>query len=225
MNDINVLWSTIIPSWLTAIGTIGAVCISLFYRPLICWIKRPKLVSSINNATPYIEEIISSPESSEKEKETRIRLEITNKGKITADHCTISVSCYYKKRDKDDIYCKTTFAPIQIKDYRCSSLTYISPNVSYFLDIASIRRIDEMGSSSDGNLSHQFYKLMLLGDGKPLKLGKGTFIIPINISSPRMRTHIVYLKVYWVCDNYCLDKEHFSIDMLSESEFNSLIIK
>ena len=124
----------------------------------------------------------------------------------------------------DDTYCKMVFAPILIKDYRCSSPTYISPNITYLLDVAAIRKIDEIVSSTDGNMSHQFYKLVLLGDKNCVKLGKGTFVIPINISSPRMKTHNAYLKIYWCSDDFCLDDEHFSVEVISEKDFNSLKI-
>ncbi len=217
------LWSTIIPSWLTAIGTIGAVCVALFYRPLANFYNRPKLQSLCNKKTPFVEEITSSPESSEQEKEARIRMKVVNNGKSTADHCVVNVSCYLKKRE-DDTYCKMVFAPILIKDYRCSSPTYISPNITYLLDVAAIRKIDEIVSSTDGNMSHQFYKLVLLGDKNCVKLGKGTFVIPINISSPRMKTHNAYLKIYWCSDDFCLDDEHFSVEVISEKDFNSLKI-
>ena len=218
----NGLWTDVIPNWLSSIGTIGAVLVALFQRRISVFINRPKIKISCANSSPFVEEIISNKDSSTDEKEMIIRVLVENTGRTTADHCVVNIDCYYEKRSSDDTFCKSIFTPIQIKDYRSVSPSHIAPHLAYYLDVVAIRKSDEMVTSDETKKSHQFYKLFLLGDKSPKKIGKGTFIIPIKISSPRIDTTIGYLKVYWDSDRYNTDSKHFGLKMISNKEFDKL---
>ena len=69
----------------------------------------------------------------------------------------------------------------------------------------------------------QFYKLFIIGGNKrPLQLGKGTFIIPININSPNMKSCTAFLKIYWNSNDYTTEQKNFTASNISEKEFKSL---
>ena len=218
------LWSNIIPAWLSAIGTFGAVLFAIFGKAIVQWWNRPKIKIIFENKEPYIETLKSMPNSSITDKEIRIRVRIKNEGKYTASHCIVNINQYYSKRKDDDTYYKKEFAPIQIRDYQNKSLEYIAPNIDYYyLDIASIRQSDEIGMSDSGTRPHQFYKLFIIGGNKrPLQLGKGTFIIPININSPNMKSYTAFLKIYWNSNDYTTEQKNFTASNISEKEFKSL---
>lgn len=217
------LWSEIIPSWLSAIGTFGAVLFALFGKAIVQWWNKPRINVIFENKEPYIEALESMPNSSITDKEIRIRVRIKNEGKYTASHCIVNINQYYSKRKDDSTYYKKEFAPIQIRDYQNKSLEYIAPNIDYYyIDIASIRLSDEFGMSDSGTRSRQFYKLFIIGNKQPLQLGKGTFIIPININAPNMESYTAFLKIYWNSDNYTIEQQYFAVSIISKKEFKSL---
>ena len=215
-------WQVILPNWISSIGTASAVIVALFQHPIRRWLKRPKLKIVCSNKTPFVEKIILNTESSSSAEEMRIRIKVINEGKDTADHCFVNVDCFYEKRAKDDLFCKKVFTPIFIKDYRNTSLSFISPNLTYYLDLASIRKTDEMAGANDDAKFRQFYKLFLLGDKNPIKLGNGTFVIPIKISSPKIRPYIGYIKIYWDGNALDLSSHNFSVNTLSDKDFGLL---
>lgn len=213
-----------LPNWLSAIGTVGAVLVALFHKQYRNWSNRPKLEITCGKGTPYIEELEYNIDSSTNEKEIRIRLRVENLGKNTADHCMINVDAYYKKRDKDDSFVKTDLTPAQIHDYRNNSLSYVVSKLVYYLDLAVIRKTDEMSRSEEGNKSKQFYKLFLLADRMATRLGKGIFIIPVKFFCPRIEPIVKYVKIYWVSDDYSTHPNDFSVEILTEDEFNKIKI-
>lgn len=212
----------IITNWLSAIGTIGAVIVALFQRTFSNWHNRPKISVSCSKKTPFIETIDINTDSSTKEKELKIRIKVENKGNYTADHCIVFIDCYYEKREKEEKYCKRELVPIQLRDYRNTTLTDIAPHLTYLIDVAAIRKTDQKSRSGDTSQYHQFYKLDILGDKAPSTLGKGTFIIPIKISSPKMKTYIGYLKLYWDSDTFSTDEINFGLEMITKTDFKAL---
>lgn len=218
------LWSTIVPAWLSAIGTVGAVLYALFGKTISQWFYRPQIKVSIKDKTPYVEVLELNQSSSVVDKEIRIRISVENKGTYTASHSIVVIDQYYKWRQGGDTYLNVELTPIQIRDYQNKTQEYIAPNLIYYFDIASIRKSDEIVKSDSGSKSHQFYKLFIIGNKKPIKLGKGTFIIPIKISSPKMKTHTSYLRIYWNNDEFSMDNQFFAVAMIEEKEFCSLNI-
>lgn len=81
-----------------------------------------------------------------------------------------------------------------------------------------------MTTQDENGQTKQFYKLYLLGEGEATELGRGTFIIPLKFYSSRIDVKISYLKVFWDSDSYSLDKQVFSVEMLTEKEFKKLQI-
>lgn len=213
----------ILPDWLTAIGTMGAVLVALFWNPIRKWWNRPQINISIANEEPFVE-IISkdSINSSSVDKNMVIRVCITNKGKYTADYAALNVDEYLKKRDADSGYVRKVFTPKQFKDCNNAKLSVIAPHLKYYVDIASVQKFQGMASANEKGESKQFYKLFLLGDGKSLQLGKGDFIIPLKFYSSRSGVSVAYLKILWDNDDFVINKDCFDVRMISEQEYKKI---
>lgn len=217
------LWVDVIPNWLSAIGTCGAVVVALFHKSIKNYVNRPKIDMIFEQKKPYVENVNCSTQSSTPEEQKFIRVRLKNDGKNTAEHSLVVVDHYFEKRNSESSYCEMPITPIQIKDYKNSIPSFVNPHIDYYLNIASICKIDEMSTSTEEHKYHQFYKLFLLGDKLPVKLGSGTgtFIIPIKFCSPRLSTKVFYLKIYWDSTEMTDDTHHFYVKMLSEIEFNN----
>lgn len=212
------------PDWLTAIGTIGAVLVALFQKPIISWLKRPKIKMEYESKTPCEEVIDEASTSSNKDKRIVIRIRVRNDGKYTADYSVVNIDEYYEKREKSNDYVKKTFTPKLIKDCNGAKLSTVAPHLNYYLDVASIQKYKGMSSEEEKGESKQFYKLYLLGDGKIQPLGRGTFIVPIKFYSSRTNVIIAYLQLYWESDDFSQAKKHFEVKIISEKHFNQLNI-
>ena len=219
------IWGIYVPNWLSSIGTISAVFLALFQRRISLWFNRPIIRAYYHHKHPYYDEDETCSSSSNSDRKLKIRIRIENSGKTTADHCVVSVDRFYeKRRDSTQYFCRPN-TPMYLRDHRNASLSYISPNNDYYLDIAAIQKCDEIGSSSEKGKTSQFYKLFLLTDKGAVKLGKGTYLIPIKICSPKMVAVRYYLKVFWDCDNYSTDKKDFFVELLDENSFKKITIE
>lgn len=213
----------ILPEWLSAIGTLAAVFVALFGGTIKRWWNRPIIDMSIENCQPYIEELSNdTTDSSGGEKRLVIRICVTNSGKYTANNVVLNVDEYYKKQGSDSDYLHKQFTPKQFKDCNNAKLSVISPQLKYYVNIATIQKFQGMTSSDKDGKSKQFYKLYLLGDGENKQLGKGCFIIPLKFYSSRTDVIVVYLKILWDSDDYSREKEVFDVKIIDEKEFNKL---
>ena len=214
---------TVLPEWLTAIGTVCAVLVALFGGAIKKWINRPKIAISIDNNSPYIEEyIMGTTDNSIDEKRLVLRVCITNSGKYTADYAVLNVDEYYHKHGADSDFLRKMFTPKQFKDCNNAKLSVIAPNLKYYVNIATIQRYKGMTSADEKGESKQFYKLYLLGDGENKQLGTGCFVIPLKFYSSRTNVIIAYLKILWDSDNFTRDKDFFDVKIISEKEFKQL---
>lgn len=219
------LWTEIIPSWLEAIGTVLAVLVALFYKPIIDFITRPKFKITCPNNNICIEKINVANESSTIEKRTIIRVKIENTGKSATTHSEVIVDTVYKKQSGNTDYVQTDYAPFHLKDNRGGCPKALAPNLIYYFDVAVISKHDVMSNVVETSEQKQFYKLSLFTEKSLQLLGVGTFIIPIKVYGTRLSTPaIAYLKIYWDSDAYTVSRDKFSVEVISEQEFNNLKI-
>ena len=225
MMSISNLWIDVLPSWLEAIGTILAVLVALFYKPISDYIKRPNLSMSFPDNDICIHKIDIAYERSSNEKRTIVRVKVENKGKSPALHSEVIVDTVYKKQNSNTGYVKFDYVPYNLKDNRGGYPKALAPHLVYYFDLAVISKPDEMSNDSNKLKQKQFYKLSLITDKSLQQLGRGTFIIPIKVCSSRLiKPSISYLKIYWDSDEYTDSKDVFSVDIISQAEFNRLEI-
>lgn len=218
-------WSNVIPAWLSAMGTVGAVIVAIFARPIRDWWCRPKITTECNpNNKACVEVINSETETSDTSQSIKIRILLQNNGSNVAFHSVLNVDSFYKKREKSVDYVQNDFTPKRLKDHCDSTHSRIAPHLKYYYDVAVIKQADEMMDKDGDKKAKQFYKLYLLGDGKILQLGKGEFIIPLKFYAANVNVHISYLKIYWNSDDFTTDSNQFGVELLPKDEFIKLKI-
>lgn len=224
MCDVMILCGTHITDWLTAIGTIGAVFVSLFYGQIKrCW-RRPKIKIDFEKDSPCFEEIKSSNVSSNvTDKRRIIRVRVTNEGRNSADYANVCIDAIYQQRNGNNSFVCKYRTPIQIKDYHGEPLRRVVPHLVYYLDVASIEKYEELTTANEKGCRKQFYKLFLLGDGRSEMLGTGTFILPIKFYFSNVDTKIMYLQIYWNSEDYTSDDLCLCCEKISETEFQKKI--
>lgn len=219
------LWSDIVPTWLTAIGTVSAVIVAIFGRVIREKCCEPKIVIEYNHKNNACCEIIDmETESSSNSKSIKIRIKLNNNGINTANNATLNIDSYLTKRN-DDVYVTKNFTPKILQDHRGINPNKIVPNLNYYYEIAVIQKTDVMKNRDEKGNSKQFYKLFLLGEGKTIELGLGTFIIPLKFYSSKTKIKIGYLSIYWESDTFTTEPLKFSVKMLSEKEFKKITIE
>ena len=211
----------ITPDWLTAIGTVGAVLVALFYKPLLSWWNRPKIKIQYKDTPPFRDEIEDSSSSSTPTKRMVIRVCVTNSGKYTVEHAVLNIDEYYAKR-KDGKYVQKLFTPRQFKDCNNAKFNVVAPQLKYYLDIALIQKFQDIISDGESGQRKQNYKLYLLGEGKTEQLGTGTFVVPLKFYSSRTDSKVVYLSLFWESDDYVFTKDCFEVKIISSNEFEEL---
>lgn len=215
-------WCECIPQWATAVGTVSAVVVALFQKPIKDRRNRPKIqMSYIDSKQCRVE--MESPDSSDSSKQQRIRIKLENKGKYIATYAALYVDSYFKKRD-DGSFVQHDITPKQLKDYRNTKPSSIAPHLQYYFEVASINKYESMTTQDENGKVKQLYKLYLLGEGDYTELGKGTFIIPLKFYSSRIDVKVDYLKIFWGSDSYVFDKQNFSVEMLTEKDFSKIQI-
>lgn len=221
-SEVNV-WHEIIPQWISACGTVGAVIVALFGNFIRNKLNKPKIKISCGRKTPYVEKITENYQGQDIDNEVRLRIKVTNCGNITANHTSLIISNYYCLSG-DGRYVKTGFTPKQIKDYNGGYPRQIVPHLEYYFDIFSIQQIDNPRTLDGTGHQRQFYKAFIVGEGKTIILNKGTYIVPIKFYSAKTETVIAYMKFFWDSDDLNLEPEHFSFSIISENEFKNLKI-
>lgn len=221
MEDNISVWSASVPEWMSAIGTIGAVLIALFWKSIRQWWNKPRIEVSCKKSNPCVEEIMEDNQSSSGTKEIRLRVKLINSGNYIANNCLMIVDSYYYRRG-DDVFVKKEFTPKQIRDYRNANISFVAPHLNYFYDIISIHQFDYLREATESGHSRQFFKPSIIGDGRSIDLSKGTFIIPLKFYSSKLPTVVTYLKLFWNSDDCIVDNNTFDYRIISQKEFNDL---
>lgn len=214
-------WSEVLPTWLTAIGTCGAVGYSLFSSKFRRWYNKPKISISCDFKNDQcVEYKKSESTSSNVDEAIYVRIKLENNGRWSAKDSTIIIDCYYH-RLRDDKYEKKDFFPVELKDFNGKIQRQIVPKMAYYYEVVSIHKEDKMVSSEDKSNTTQFYKLFLFQEKV---LSKGKYIIPLKFYA-RDIFEIAYLEITLDNDqNPKKNLEDMNVKILEECEFEKLQI-
>lgn len=216
--------ATCITQWMIAIGTCGSVLVALFYQKVINYLNRPKISMSIEERKPFIELKSSENQSSDKGEELVFRIKVCNTGKSNAHNAIIILDEYYLECSGE--YLKTLISPIQFAEYTNLTPGIIASNLNYYYTIATVHRQDEMTTDEQGSVNPKsLYRLFLLQDKAGIRLGKGTFILPIKVFSSDLTTKTFFVKIRWSSDTFSKDKKDYSFIIVSQREFESFKIR
>lgn len=217
------IWSTVIPSWLTAVGTVLAVLWALFQGQVRRWYNKPKIKVTSKADKPYVEERAQESTSSSNDMELSIRVGIENTGRWNAKCPAVYVDSYYYKSG-DDKYVENTLLPIQLQTINRTMPQNIVPSLLYYFELASIHKQDnKTAAGGDGEVKQNYKLYLLVGPGKQKQLGKGCFVIPVKFYASQINPVITYVKVLWNSDDFTKDKGKFCVEEIAEKEFKKLI--
>jgi hypothetical protein len=218
-------WLKDIPSYLTAIGTVGAVVWSMSSDKIRKKWNKPKIELQCDKTKDNIYlEIITEDENNFSNNSCRkIRFSIENKGRSVADKVSIFIDSYYIIKGDNKLEKKDNFTPIQIVDFEGECPTNIVPKLRYFYDFASIKKTDELADNDNEGKAEQFYRLFLYGKDtkKGITLDKGDYIFPIKFYSLQTKTNIFYIEIKWLKDDSLKidDHNYFDFKILKEKDF------
>lgn len=221
--DIN--WLEIIPSYLTALGTVGAVVWSVGSDKIREKRNKPKIELQCDKTKDniYLEIITENENNFSNNSYRKIRFSIENKGRSVADKVSIFIDSYYIIKGDNKLEKKDNFTPIQIVDFEGECPTNIVPEMLYYYDFASIRKVNELVDNDNNGKAQQFYRLFLNDKDpkKEIELDKGHYIFPIKFYSLQTKTNIFYIEIKWLKDDSLKidDHNYFDLKVLKEKDF------
>lgn len=192
-----------------AIGTVVVALLAIFGDKLIRQLFKPKLSIEINSLTPFVETIKEKEVfTSDENVYSRISIKVSNTGDSTAQNCQgIIETVFCKRKANESFYCYKSFIPTRLTWNDESKATFVTPNVPSYIEIARIQQIEELttnnemfGTVKSKNNTFDLYLSIEEPNekGKYLKLGKGTFVIPIVIYTDNLRrTQKIFVEIYW----------------------------
>jgi hypothetical protein len=210
-----------------AIGTIVVAILAIYGERIIKKIFKPNLVVEIDSSVPFVETIKEQQiYSSDISNHVRISAKILNKGDITAQNCQgIIEKVYCKRKANESYYCLNNFIPARFLWNDESKTTFVTPEIPSYLELARIQQTEILVSNTENytnnNNSKKDYELFLTIEapnekGEFLKLGKGTFLLPLIVYTDNLRkTSRVFFEIYW---------NGKSIGNLTQSDFYVKII-
>jgi hypothetical protein len=203
------IW-TLIFYGIQAIGTIIVALLAIYGDRLIRQLFKPKLKVEIDSKAPFVETIKEQMIiSSSMSHHVRISAKIINHGDSTAQNCQgIIEKIFCKRKANESYYCFKNFIPSRFMWNDEKEASFVTPEIPSYLEIAKIQQTEELISNNDAktntsNNSKKDYQLFLTIEepnekGKYLRLGKGTFLLPVVIYTDNLRkTQKVYFEIYW----------------------------
>lgn len=202
------IW-TLVFYGLQAIGTISVAILAIYGDRILRKLFKPKFKIEISSESPFVETIQTQNSfSADIKKYTRISLKVTNSGETTAKNCQGIIETIFCKRTRNETFYKfKTFIPTRFIWNDDKESTFITPEIPYYLEIGRIQQVDNLISESEdehqNGKQNQNYDLYLSIEepnekGKYMKLGKGTFIIPLLLYTDNLRqSEKAYVEIYW----------------------------
>lgn len=194
---------------LQAVGTIIVALLAIYGDKIIRRLFKPKLLIDISSIAPFVETIKEREAySSDENIYTRISIKVINNGDSTAQNCQgIVEKVFCKRKANESFYCLKNFIPTRFTWNDDNRATFVTPNIPSYAEIARIQQIEELTTYSEpfmtGKPKNNTFDLYLSIEepnekGKYLKLGKGTFVIPIVFYTDNLRkTQKVFVEIYW----------------------------
>lgn len=202
------IW-TLIFYGLQAIGTIAVAILAIYGDRILRKLFKPKFNLEISAESPFVETIQSQNASdAEIKRHTRLSLKATNIGDTTAKNCQGIIETIFCKRSQNETFYKfKTFIPTRFTWNDEKQSTIITPEIPFYLEVARIQQVENLVSDSENEnqtgKQKNSYELYLSIEepnekGKYMKLGKGTFIIPLLIYTDNLRqSEKAFIEIYW----------------------------
>lgn len=214
---------------ITAVSTFFLGVIAIYGEKIRSYLFQPKIVVEIDNVEPCVTEKSNSGSSSDSSQNNSIliqfRLKNTNSNN-TDCHCFVSE--YWTMNTSNGTYAKTrSFVPLPLywddNETPSGSLNQV---LESYVRLAVIQHNEILtGSQSSEHIKHtsKTYELYIHVQepnekGKLVKLGCGTFILPVTILFGDSKHIIAYIKICWEKATYEDWRKNFSIQKLTHRQ-------
>jgi hypothetical protein len=224
-------WDIVIQS-VVALGTIAVAILAIFGNTIRKYFYRPKLQIETSTDSPFVSTVYEQNENtSEQNTYTRICLKISNEGKSALDSCQGLIEVIYEKRKANDSFCLfKKMMPTQFEWDASGSKKIIVPKIPGYLEVAKIQKDYTLSSNPNSAKntkitepnSELFISINAPNQNKgiQLKLGQGTFILPVIIYADNLsRPAKYFVEIYWMGkDHKKYEASDFYVKLLSEKE-------
>jgi hypothetical protein len=198
---------TIIIDSLVAIGTLLLAVLAIFGDKIRRIFYKPKIEIEIKGEPPFIE--TNSNESSSvslPSTETYIRIKVNNNGTLIATKCQAIIEAIWCKRQGNETYYKQrALSPSLFTWNNNSTELSINPNIPAYLEICRLL-VDQIKTSEtepkQDNKENKCSLFLSIPEpdkrGSFIRLGFGTFILPVIIYADNLKKYEkYYFEIFW----------------------------
>lgn len=198
-----------ITDWLSAIGTCGAVIVSLFYDSIKFWKNKPKI-------TLQSETKERNTADSNAYKPIDIIFKFNNEGTHSSENFDVTIGKYWRYRD-DEKRIPITINRVHLFDKPQVVISGMDLEVVAF-HLQSSEYSDFMQNNSCKSATPTFY----IGNYTEKIEESGKYYIEIKCCQSKLKPVYYYLELYLKLENFKNDESHFEIKLLQESDFKHI---
>lgn len=195
-----------------AIGTMLVAFLAIYSEKIKRWLYRPKLDAFASSDQPYMQVIKneltdSFDESAQPELKitATIRIKVVNGGLSTALATQGFIEAIYQKRPNNTYYRIKTIPATPLPWHNSTETYSIIPHIPCYLELGVVQtneKIVQFGFADKSATQSEYQLFVPVEDyqdkGKYIRLGKGTFLIPVNIYSEYLlKPNVFYFEVFW----------------------------
>lgn len=220
----------------SSIGTLVLAFLAIFGQTVKKWFYKPNLNFVIENKEPYVMECNTKEIlSNETSKSIAINLKIKNIGNISAINAQLYTEKIFRvRKENQTYYLDREIIPANYLWKNESELKSLTPLMSHYVEIANIQQ--QVEYTEDEKTKKEIQKsqdLLYLSiddptiSGEFIKLGKGTYLIPIKAHSDSFgKEQEIYVEIFWNSNDlkYRSDS-NFYVKQVKKSELPNEVIK
>lgn len=219
----------------SSFGTLFLALIALFGQTINRWFYKSKLNFEIKNMEPYVIQC-NVPElfSDETSKSIAINLRIKNTGNLSAINTQLYTEKIFKVRMENNTYfLDKEIIPVNYLWKNESEHKSLTPLMSHYVEIAKIQQQVEYTKDEETNQELRSTNDILylsIADptisGEFIKLGKGTYLIPIKAYTDSTEKEIeIYIEIFWNANDLTqMSNSNFYVKQLKRSELTNEVI-
>ena len=221
---------------LSAMGTLIIATLAIFGPTVKKWFYKVKLTFHIDSKEPFVIECNSTEMfSSDINKSLNINIQIKNTGNITAINTQLYVEKIFRIRQENQTYyLDKEIIPSNFYWKDDSEIKSLTPLMSHYLEIAKIESQVEYAVDEETKSETKKTRDLLFlsvpdstNSGQFIKLGKGTYIIPVKAYSDNLSKEIeFYIELFWNANDLkSKSTSNFYVKQIKKTELPKEIIK
>lgn len=216
----------------SSFGTLVLAFLAIFGQTVKKWFYKSNLSFEIENKEPFViecntKEILSDETS----KSITINLRIKNIGNISAINAQLYTEKIFRVRmENQTYYLDREIIPANYLWKNESELKSLTPLMSHYVEIAKIQQQVENTKDEQTKKEIKNYRDILflsIADpkisGEFIKLGKGTYLIPIKAYADSMaKEQEIYVEIFWNANDLNhKSNSNFYVKQVNKSELSN----